>query len=115
MYLATRTFEEAFPEIEDIRVELKETGYKISPPYDRPFVYTKDDLILKKSCSRPNCSGKGSGYNLQSIITTMVIKKETTHQELVCCNGYVGSRKAGRDCLNYIDLNITIKYEEAAS
>lgn len=113
MYEVTNPVEVLFPSIEDIRVEYKETGHKISPPYEGLIVYTKDDLVLRIACGRPRCNE--GGYKLQSIITRMVLKKETTHQELVGCNGYTGSRKAGRSCLNVLELKINIKYRETTS
>jgi len=113
MYLATMTFEEAFPAIEDIRIEYREYDSAGHPSYNRPSVSTKENIFLEIGCSNRVCHE--GGFALLPIIRKMYPMKETTFQRTITCRGYEGSKKVGRRCWHYLELSITVRYKEAAS
>lgn len=107
------TFEEAFPEIEDIRMEYREHDSAGHPSHKSPSVSTKANIYLDVGCSNRSCHE--GGFLILSIIRKMYHRKEMTFQEdLVRCKGYEGSKKVGRSCWHYLKLSIAIKYKEAA-
>lgn len=112
----TDSFAKAFPEIEDIRVEIKETGEGIPrwrQDNDISDIYTRNNLPGEYvDCSNPRCYN--GGIRLGQIIRFMIDQKQMEYQDTLSCQGYEGSpkgRKKHDDCYNMFDVKITIKYK----
>ena len=105
------SFEEAFPEIEDLTVEVEERGKGVRE-WDRKRTYGKKYLGEYIDCSNSICYN--GGFSIGSILREMVKKKKTTEEGSVSCQGYEGSPKGRiryRSCINFFNYNISIKYK----
>lgn len=71
------SFGEAFPEIEDLTVEVEEMGHVIRE-WNRKRTYGKQYLGEYIDCSNPICYN--GGFSIGSILREMVRKKETTKE-----------------------------------
>jgi hypothetical protein len=109
------SFEEAFPTIEDIKIEvIRKKGVSI---YDKgdTSVYTKvnppGEFI---NCDDPYCY-KG-GFCIGSIIRDMVRNNATENEiPFIKCQGYIGSpkgKKKYKDCFQNFKVKISISYKE---
>lgn len=111
MFAKKVSFEEAFPELEDLRIEVKESGYGVG---ERTGVrtYTLDNLPGEYiDCSNPHCYG--GGFSVGSIVRSMVREGETAFEAGQLCKGYEGSpkgRRKYRDCLNCFEINVSLRY-----
>jgi len=106
------SFEEAFPEIEKLSIEVTESEagfhnfHKTS--YDKE--HPPGEFI---NCSNPVCYG--GGFRIGMILSEIVRKKQTELNDSACCGGYEGSakgRKRYRSCVHYFQFSIKIKYKE---
>lgn len=104
-------FEKAFPEIENITIEVIETGLYIND--SRISHYNKTNTSEYVNCTNPMCY-KG-GFNLCNIIRDMIFKKDTERVGSAECQGNEGHHKS-RDirskCLNSFSYKIQIEYYE---
>lgn len=107
------SFEEAFPEIEDIIITVEESG-KGFDNLNNKHTYTKQNFPGEYiDCSNPLCYSEG--FSLGKIIRNMVKEKKTELETLEICLGYEGSpkgKKYYRDCLNQFRVKISIKYKK---
>ncbi|MBS3073349.1 hypothetical protein J4465_00945 [Candidatus Pacearchaeota archaeon] len=100
------SFEEAFPEIEEIKIEGTEGD-----------IAQRNKLSLNKktwgiSCSNPLCKDKGYGVKLGDFISEMYHKKETSKEKIISCGGYESmGRGQTRRCLNHLSIRVEIKYK----
>ena len=120
-------FTEAFAEIENIFIEVKEFESSMRKPekddeweramgsyssYPRIHRYSKNHLPAEKiNCSNALCF-KG-GFSIGSIVRNMIGQKETFKESKEHCQGYEGSPKGKRkyrDCSHQFEYKITIKY-----
>jgi hypothetical protein len=116
MFVQKVPFDEAYPTIDDITVEFKENGYMLHPHQKRSGSFSKENLVPSMPCSNVSC--KQGGFSLEPVIRNMVRNKQTTLEETVGCKGHEGSpkgRRRGRDCMNHVELKISIKYKENQS
>ena len=93
------TFAKAFPRIEDIRVEVAETGDGV-PPHRKKCLYGMSTAGEYINCSNPMCF--------------MVEQRKTDDSLALHCQGYEGSpkgRKKYGPCFNYFEANIHIEYK----
>src|SRR3989338_2041666 len=87
------SFEEAFPDIEEIKIEGTEGD-----------VMQENKILLNKSnwgisCSNPLCEDKGYNIPLGDFISEMYRKKETSKDSIISCGGYENmGRKQTRRC-----------------
>jgi hypothetical protein len=107
-----KSFAEAFPEIEDITVEVKETGEGVSGN-NSPIVLKKEQLGSAIDCHNPRCFG--GGFPIGRVVRKMVLAHQTEDVIPRKCQGYEGSpqgRSKNRDCYNRFEVKIFIKYKE---
>ncbi len=116
----TGSFAEAFPQIEDIRIEVKEEGEGISHwlrERQGKNIYTLNSSLPGEyvNCSNPRCYN--GGFHLGQLIRYMIENDHQTElQDTRFCQGYEGSpkgRKKYDECSNTFDVKITIKYKPA--
>jgi hypothetical protein len=104
------SFAEAYPQIEDITVEVQESG-KGADSSNRNRRYTKDhfpgDFI---ACSNPVCSRQG--FFLGFYLHGMVSEGKTELEKTDLCKG---SESPRRSCPNTFKFKIAIKYKHADS
>lgn len=101
------SFDEAFPEIEDVTIEVKEDGKKSS--YSKQFGI--EEYI---DCTNPLCYR--GGFSIGSILREMVSKKQTELETSELCRGHEGSPKGkriDRQCVNFFEIKVFIKYRES--
>ena len=101
------TFAEAYPQIEDITVEVEEIGKGVNSS-NRNRRYTKEhfpgDYV---SCSSPVCSRQG--FFLGFYVNSMVLERKAELEKMDLCKG---SESPRRGCPNTFKFKITIKYIE---
>lgn len=121
------SFTEAFPEIENIFIEVKEFESSMRKPekddeweramgsyssYPRVHRYSKNHFpgeII--NCSNALCF-KG-GFSIGSIVRNMISKKDAFKDGKEHCQGYEGSPKGKRkyrNCSHQFEYKVTIKY-----
>jgi hypothetical protein len=112
MFMSTVEFERAYPTVETITVAYKQEGYMLHDHQKRSGTYTKETLVPSMSCSNVSC--KQGGFLIEFEIREMVRNKQTTRKTAIGCSGHEGSekgRRRGRDCMNHLELNISITYK----
>jgi hypothetical protein len=109
----TTSFKEAFPAVEDIRVEVTETGEGVNPRL-ATSVYRLGSMPGQYvDCHNPRCYN--GGFNLGQLIMFMTDSRETEKETEMHCQGYEGSpkgRKKDGPCFNRFKVKISIKYRE---
>lgn len=111
----TSSFAKAFPQIEDIKVEIKETGEGVPRWREESFdIYTLNNLPGEYvDCSNPLCYN--GGFRLGQILRLMSSNNQTDYQETQLCQGYEGSpkgRKKYDECSNMFEVKIAVKYKK---
>ena len=104
-------FEKAYPEVENISVNVKEAGYMLKR--ENTFTLTKNNIYPNFSCSNISC--KQGGISIERLIRDMIRNKETEINTQLGCKGHEGSpkgRRRGRDCMNHFEIQISIEYKE---
>jgi len=105
------SFEEAFPEIEDIKVEGTEGDLGSG------FVSGKKVNLNKENIGEIGCSSfvcEEGEYALGDFISEMYNKKETFKEKIIMCKGHekMGSGNPTRRCLNGLNIKVKIKYKK---
>jgi hypothetical protein len=108
----TTDFDKAIPGIEDILVDVTETGkgvyYSVYPSR-----YTKNNISEFINCSNRLCYN--GGFRIADIIREMVYQKATNKEGSVGCQGKEGSPQGKRtygSCYNKFKYKIQIKYKQ---
>lgn len=105
------TFEQAFPNIDDCRIEVTFEGEgAIGSRNVR--IFTKDNLGEYVDCRKPLCYN--GGFNIADILRSAEAEKRTEIDQGVICQGYQGSPKGRRNygpCLAYFKVKGTITYK----
>jgi hypothetical protein len=104
-------FEEAFPQIDDITVKVRESGAGVYGSYERTLGKTSIGQYV--NCSNPICHN--GGFSLANILYSMVRERKTEHESTEICQGYEGSPKGKRvyrKCINTFRVYVSIKYKE---
>ena len=111
------SFDQAFPRIEDLIVEVEETGH-IGSHFSKKgpkLIYTEqsppDDFI---NCSNPMC--QNGGLSILSILLKMVANRQRALETSEKCSGYERSPRGSRSskpCWNFFHVKVSIKYKEA--
>lgn len=100
------TFEEAFPQIERISIEVVERGYGTEYSAQRTYSTTSEFI----NCSNGSCYG--GGYRMGQVVRNMVYKNETESEGSEYCRGHEGnSKRRGRSCINALDYKVHIEYK----
>ncbi|MGO8835884.1 MAG: hypothetical protein ACLQAH_01245 [Limisphaerales bacterium] len=103
------TFENAFPEIEQCTVEVKEQGHNV-PEWDKVRTVRNPGQYI-------NCHNKlcyGGGFDVGWTIHEMVGKRETERSGSTLCQGNEASAKGRRiykKCMTFFEYKISIKYK----
>ena len=105
------SFEEAFPEIADLKVVVEEDGHGVHE-WNRTRHYGKGvgEYI---DCSNSLCYN--GGFSLGNILREMVRNRETHKETTEICQGYEGSPKGQRryrSCLNHFKITVDIVFKE---
>ena len=113
-----KTFEEAYPTIEEVEVVVVETGDKIysGRMRSRTHTYSKKSLgEFIDCCSNPDCYGGGHAIGI--TLDSMVHKKET-HREFSApcgCAERTPTGRVRRACLHHFNITVDIEYKESES
>ena len=105
------TFENAFPEIAAMRLEV-ERGEAFNR-FGHPMVYTEKsppERVLR--CDNPLCYG--GGCDVQGFLSRVVAARETEAEKTLSCKGYEGSPKGRRiygPCDTYYKVRVTVTYK----
>ena len=110
----TSSFSEAFPDVEDVEVEITEEGRLSEWTTDRTrtTTYTKTDFPGEYvDCSNPLCHG--GGVRIAQLVRNMGYGRQQELEEARLCRGQEGSPKGRRvygPCDNYFKVKIKISY-----
>ena len=112
----TSSFREAFPDVEDIKVDITENGIFGSMHGDpRTPTYTKRTFPGEYvDCSATLCYG--GGVNLGQLVRDMLPTRQRELEIRCVCQGYEGSpkgRRKYRPCINSFKVTIGISYVDA--
>ena len=113
------TFQEAFPQIESIKVDLEQDKfgfYLREDAWRKKSRYSDGNLPAHIDCCNRYC--QRGGFDIQTFLWTMTHSKEINRQFDLRCNGDEGSpggRRKGKSCMNSAKVEITITYKEAQS
>lgn len=109
------SFEEAFPDIEDVQVEVTESEDMIWAKNPETLVYTKQHLPGEFiNCSNTLCYS--GGVSVGEILRNMVRNKQTETEVSSKCRGYEGSPKGkrkSRSCMHHFRIKVELKYKNA--
>jgi len=102
-----KTFEERFPDIEDLKIEV-ETLRMVGG--GKKWILGKEDIGIYIPCGNSMC--EGHGFNIHNFISTMTFKNETFKEDTLKCDGYekMGG-KDRRNCINYLKVKAEVKYK----
>lgn len=107
------SFDEAFPEIEDLTVEVEKSGEGVKE-WNHKSVYRMQNFPGEYiNCNNPLCYN--GGFAIGSILREMVRNKQLELETSKFCIGNEGSPKGRiiyRKCLNSFNVKVTIKYKE---
>lgn len=107
------SFDEAFPEIEDLTVEVEEFG-EGTTKWNRERVYRKQRFPGEYiDCHNPLCYN--GGFSIGEILREMVANRQTELYTSKLCQGNEGSPKGRRihkKCMNGFHVKVSIKYKE---
>jgi len=99
------SFQNAFPEIEDLNVRVYETGRSVSPL--QPAIFSKNYYREKIECSNLACIN--GGLHIGSIVRDMIMeKKENINVKDYNCKG--SEKGINKKCWNFFSYEIDIKY-----
>jgi len=105
-------FKEAFPQIENLKVKVEESGEGIHES-SNPRYYDEKVAGQYIDCSNPLCDR--GGFSIGKILHEMVNKKETHNETSASCQGNEGSpegKRIYRKCFNHFKVTVDIKYQE---
>lgn len=106
------SFEEAYPTIASLRVEVTEEEIGLSSA-SRTWTFTEKNFIHAVNCSNSMCYG--GGVEIGWMIHDMARNKQTDHEEIKRCEGYEGSpkgRRRYRSCLHAFHIKAHVEYKE---
>ena len=104
------SFAEAFPQIDEVRVEITQSGEGVYED-SKKITYTRDTLPGEyEDCSNPDCWG--GGVSIGQILQEMVHKGDAEAEESKRCKGHEGStHRRGRMCFNFFKVKIKVTYK----
>ncbi len=106
------SFDEAFPTIEDLTVEVEEFGQGITKG-NRQRVYRKQNFPGEYiDCDNPLCYN--GGFSIGEILREMVANTQMELDTSKLCQGNEGSPKGRRihkKCMNAFHIKVSIKYK----
>jgi len=109
-----RSFEEAYPTIEDVTVEVEETGPKIffGRAKSRKHTYQKNTLGEFIDCSNHDCLA--GGFSIGLTLDRMVRENQTHLETSEFCQGCESSPKGRKKypCEHHFKIKVNIKYKK---
>jgi hypothetical protein len=106
-------FLEAFPEIEDFQIEVRESSDRTWGGEERGRVYTKANPPGEfVDCTNSVCYG--GGVSIGEILRLMIDQGKTEDQVSRWCRGHEGSpqgRRQHRSCMHSFGVRVTLKYK----
>ena len=99
------TFENAFPEIEKISVEVNERGKGVYSGFGASH-FGKGNVGEYINCKNPKCYN--GGFNIGEVIRSLYFRKETEAEGSAECQGREGTPK-GRRLYDYCENRFTYK------
>ena len=109
-------FNEAFPQIQYIEIEVQETGRGLYHGSSGHRVYKTPHMPGEYiNCGNPLCYN--GGFSIGKVIRETVRNKETATEGSASCQGYEGSpkgRRKYRPCFNHFTYRIKIQYKDEA-
>jgi hypothetical protein len=108
-----RSFENAFPSIDDVTVELTETGAGRWNGVSRKL--GKAALGEFIDCHNPLCYN--GGFSVRQILREMISENKTELETTRLCQGYEGSpggQRIYRPCVNHFNIQVRLKYKNEA-
>ena len=109
------SFQEAYPTVETIRVEVRPSGEGFEPygnEMERVDVYTESSVPAIINCRNPRCFG--GGLELGYMIRWAVVEaKSTEYETRISCRGYEGSPKGRRNdgpCDTFFKVKVNVTY-----
>lgn len=105
-------FQEAFPDIEHVSVEVQIHSLGGSPSEADKTTYTEATLGEYVDCTNPLCYR--GGVSIGGLIREMVRSKATALETTKKCQGYEGSaggRRKYRECFTIFQIKISIRYK----
>jgi hypothetical protein len=106
-------FDEAFPQIQDLTVEVEESGRGVGD-WKRKSTYGKQNFPGEYINCRNSLCYNG-GFSIGLILREMVRNKQTDLETSESCKGNEGSSKGRRiygKCMNFFKIKVSIKYKE---
>ncbi len=104
-------FEEAFPTLKDLKVEVQETSR--GSEFQRPpgkTVYDRTNLPGEYvDCKSRLCYG--GGFSLGAILRKMIREKQIHLEDGPICWGQEGGRKIYRHCMSSWDVKVDLVYK----
>lgn len=114
-YLGTHTerFSEAFPEIEDLQVNIVQDkfGYYFEKDWAQSGIYNLNNVRPQIACGNPRC--RRGGFDLERFLRMMVLSGKTEEAHSERCPGDEGSpkgRRPGPNCMNQFEVTAKITY-----
>jgi len=111
MFSRKVSFDEAFPEIEDLIIEVEESSGVPSPGGSKS-IYNRQNMPGEYiNCSNSLCYN--GGFSIGSILREMVSKKQTELETSKFCQGNEASpkgRRVYRKCWHSFKTKVSIKY-----
>ncbi len=111
-------FEEVFPQIEDIKIEVVDTDSYDKPDFDDPSLSPINKSIYGKNvgefidCSNTLCYN--GGFSICDVIRGMIDQKQTIKEGVATCRGYEGSPKGKKrygSCYQRFYYRVKIQYK----
>lgn len=103
-------FEEAFPDIENIKIEATERNLGSDFSSGRKMTLDKENFSGIEPCGNRLC--KKGGHNIGDFISEMYNKKETSKENTIMCGGHENmGRWKTRRCMNVLKVKADIKYK----
>jgi len=105
------SFDEEFPQIEDVVVEVTESGHGVRRGSKK--IHRKQRLREHINCNNPICHG--GGFSIGAILREMVRSQQTELETTETCQGYEGSPKGRREygeCPNFFEIKVSVKYKK---
>lgn len=108
-------FLEAFPELEEFRIEVSESPDMIWGKDQRARVYAKENPPGEfVDCTNFVCYS--GGVSIGEILRDMIRQRKTEAEVSKGCRGYEGSpkgRRRYRSCMHHFTVKVSLKYKDA--
>jgi hypothetical protein len=112
VYCEKTTFEKAFPEIEELSIQIEDYGHGVNQ-WNKFRSFSKSNSSGEYiDCINPLCYN--GGFSIGDILREMIKNKEEIKDGSCICQGNEGSpkgRRVYRKCLNMFIYKVKIKFK----